>query len=70
MNRVTISADFCKGCGLCAAACPRRIIVLDSKTINKKGYHTASVTDPEKCTGCAFCALICPDVAVSVEKGA
>jgi len=70
MNRVTISADYCKGCGLCAAACPRKIIVLDSKAINNKGYHPASVIAPESCTGCALCALVCPDAAICVERDA
>ncbi|HOA84480.1 MAG: ferredoxin family protein [Clostridiales bacterium] len=68
MNRVTISADFCKGCGLCAAACPRKIVSLDERAMNKMGYRTASVVAPEKCSGCALCALICPDAAILVEK--
>ena len=68
MNRVTISVDLCKGCGLCVGACPRKIISLDNLSINKKGYHPASVTAPEKCTGCAMCAVMCPDVVIRVEK--
>jgi 2-oxoglutarate ferredoxin oxidoreductase subunit delta len=68
MNRVTFSTDLCKGCGLCVLACPRKIIKLDTSSINKKGYHPASVTDKDKCTGCTLCAVMCPDVVITVEK--
>lgn len=68
MNRVTISTDTCKGCGLCMTACPQHIIVLAADKLNAKGYHPAVVTDMEKCKGCALCAYMCPDVAIKVEK--
>lgn len=68
MGRVTINEDLCKGCGLCARACPRGIIELSKAKINAKGYHPATVTEPEKCVGCASCALTCPDVVIRVEK--
>lgn len=68
MNRVTFTQDLCKGCGLCVIACPKKIIKLDTASINKKGYHPASVTEMEKCIGCALCATMCPDVVILVEK--
>ncbi len=68
MNKVTFKVDLCKGCGFCVAACPRKIILLDEKQINSKGYHPAYIIDPEKCIGCAMCATMCPDVVISVEK--
>lgn len=68
MPKVTVSEDICKGCGLCTKACPKKIMVLDSKRLNKKGYHPAHVSDMEKCIGCAMCAMMCPDVAIRVEK--
>ncbi len=68
MNKVTFKVDLCKGCGFCVAACPRKIILLDEKQINAKGYHPAYVIDPAKCTGCAMCAIMCPDVVITVEK--
>lgn len=67
-GKVTIDQDICKGCGLCTTACPTKIIILDPKTINVKGYHPATVKEMEKCIGCANCATICPDVAITVER--
>lgn len=67
MPKVTINEDLCKGCGLCATACPKKIVVLSDK-LNKKGYHPAQVSEKEKCIGCAMCAMMCPDVAIKVEK--
>ena len=43
--KITFDADRCKGCGLCAAVCPKHIIDADPHTINRKGYHPAAVTD-------------------------
>ena len=68
MNRVTFNSDLCKGCGLCVAACPKKIIALSSDKINKKGYHSAEMIDQEKCIACAMCASMCPDVVITVEK--
>ena len=68
MPKVIIDIDGCKGCGLCVDACPKKILRLDSKKINKKGYHPSSCIDMESCIGCAFCATMCPDVCITVEK--
>lgn len=68
MARVTFNEDRCKGCGLCVAACPKKILELSKDTINAKGYHPAAVKDMEACIGCAFCATMCPDVVITVEK--
>lgn len=67
-GKVTFNEDICKGCGLCTTACPVKILALDTKKINAKGYHPASVVEPEKCIGCANCATICPDVVITVER--
>ena len=67
MALLTIARETCKGCGLCAAVCPKKILAL-SKDINSRGYHPIAVTDQEKCIGCAFCARMCPDAVIKVEK--
>jgi 2-oxoglutarate ferredoxin oxidoreductase subunit delta len=69
MARVYFNEDKCKGCGLCADACPKKIIVLSEK-LNTKGYHPASVSEEnmKECIGCASCARMCPDVVIKVEK--
>ena len=55
---------MCKGCGLCAAVCPKGCIVI-SKHSNKNGFFPAQVNNTN-CTGCAMCAVICPDVVIEV----
>ena len=43
--RVTFDQDRCKGCELCTSVCPRHIVVIDTKTTNRKGYHPAAILD-------------------------
>ena len=68
MAKVTFNTDLCKGCGLCVNACPKKILAIDIKVINKKGYSPAVMTDQDKCIACAFCATMCPDCIITVEK--
>ncbi len=68
MAKVTFATDLCKGCGLCVAACPKKIIELAKDQINKKGHSPARITEQDKCIGCAFCATMCPDCVITVEK--
>lgn len=65
---VIIDEDRCKGCGLCVAACPAKILELPEGRFNAKGYPPVQVTDMEACTGCAVCALVCPDVVFQVYR--
>jgi len=64
---VNFDADFCKGCRLCPAYCPKNIIEM-STHINDKGYNTAYVEKQELCIGCKCCALMCPEGAISIYK--
>lgn len=64
---VFINSERCKGCSLCANACPKKIIALSDR-LNDKGYHPAEVVDMAQCNACANCARICPDVAIRIEK--
>ena len=66
--KVTFNSDRCKGCELCTTVCPKHIVVMDKVTINRKGYHPATVSDMEQCIGCASCATLCPDSIITVEK--
>jgi 2-oxoglutarate ferredoxin oxidoreductase subunit delta len=66
--KVTFNENICKGCQLCATACPKKIVVFATDRINAKGYHPATVIDMDECIGCTNCALICPDCVITVEK--
>ena len=64
---VVIDTERCKGCGLCIAACPQKVLAY-SGTLNKSGYNAAHMERPEACIGCAFCAMTCPDIAIEVYR--
>lgn len=49
----------CKGCGLCAEACPRQVIRI-SDHMNHSGYYTATYLGMG-CTGCGICFMVCPE---------
>ena len=68
MKSITFDEEKCKGCELCIAVCPKKIIALDENKINKKGYHPAGVKDVDSCASCAQCAIICPDIVIRIEN--
>lgn len=71
MSRIVILEQRCKGCLLCAAHCPRKLL-RKSERFNAKGYQVAEVVpeNADDCTGCACCATVCPDMAVRVFRKA
>lgn len=62
-----LDMDRCKGCGLCVAVCPKKVLDI-SNVVNTKGYFPAYQAHPEKCVFCTTCCIMCPDVAITVEK--
>ena len=68
MARIAVDARYCKGCGLCVNACPKKILELDQDTISAKGYHPVKCIDESECIGCKSCMIMCPDVAIQVVK--
>jgi NAD-dependent dihydropyrimidine dehydrogenase PreA subunit len=58
--RVTVFANWCKGCGLCVAFCPQHVFEEDEES------HPI-VAHPELCTGCNWCVVHCPDLAIVVH---
>lgn len=63
---IVIDIDKCKGCELCAAACPQESLEL-SRKLNPKGYHYI-VKIEDNCTGCTNCAMVCPDGIIKVYR--
>lgn len=56
----TINPQWCKGCGICVAFCPKQALSLNAA---EKAQH-----DPAKCVYCGLCEQYCPDLAIEVEK--
>ena len=64
---LTFDQAACKGCKICLAACPQKILELDTSRVNAKGYNPAFCVELTKCTACAICAKVCPDSVIKVE---
>ncbi len=56
-----ITQKFCKGCNICVAFCPKKVLALD-----ELGKVYAS--EPDKCICCGQCELRCPDYVIKVVK--
>jgi len=57
-TEIKIRVEFCKGCGICVAFCPTKVLAMrDGKVV---------VAEPDKCIACMFCELRCPDFAIAV----
>ncbi|MCD8574199.1 MAG: 4Fe-4S binding protein [Erysipelotrichaceae bacterium] len=65
---VKFAQEYCKGCYLCVAFCPVKILKPAPHQLNSKGYPLVDVITPERCIGCGFCALMCPDAVITVTK--
>ena len=54
-----INRDWCKGCGICIAMCPKNVLELDR-------HEKAVAARLEDCIACQLCEQICPDLAIEV----
>lgn len=59
LKELQINRDWCKGCGVCVAFCPKKVLELDKK-------DCAVAVRPEDCICCKMCELRCPDLAIEV----
>lgn len=57
---LVVQHDWCKGCGVCVAFCPKNVLELK----NDKIY----VKNPDACVFCGQCEQRCPDYAIYVEE--
>jgi 2-oxoglutarate ferredoxin oxidoreductase subunit delta len=63
---IRINEDYCKGCGYCIRACPKKALHLSAQR-NANGV-TPPVADEEACTKCRLCEVTCPDLAITIEE--
>ncbi len=66
-GRIEVSESFCKGCELCVAACPPKVLGLDGARLTAKGDHPVRLVS-SGCTGCGICAIVCPEAALTVFR--
>ncbi len=55
-----INREWCKGCGICVAFCPKNVLELDDK-------DKAQAARPKDCIRCRLCEMLCPDLAIEIE---
>lgn len=54
---IHINQEWCKGCGICVAFCPKKVLA-----IGENGKST--MIDPDNCIKCGMCQMRCPDFAI------
>ena len=62
MVKSNIKPTWCKGCGICVAFCPKKVLTLKDEK--------AFVAKPEDCIKCKMCEYRCPEMAITVEEEA
>jgi 2-oxoglutarate ferredoxin oxidoreductase subunit delta len=55
-----IRVKWCKGCGICVAFCPKKVLALHEGKV--------AAERPEDCIGCRMCELRCPDFAIQIQE--
>ena len=59
---LNLERAWCKGCGICAAFCPKKVFRVDVMT------EKVVIEHPEQCVGCGTCERMCPDLAITVQR--
>ena len=63
MNFINIDKSKCSKDGLCAKACPMKLITIDEKT----NYPQADEKNAQTCVKCGHCVSVCPHDVISIE---
>ena len=60
IKELVINTAWCKGCGICAAFCPKQALEIVDGKVRKKEEDT--------CVLCGQCELRCPDYAIYIDE--
>lgn len=60
-QKIIIDREMCKGCRICVAFCPEKVLELDDE-------EKVIVVSPEKCNACRLCEFRCPDMAIELGE--
>lgn len=60
-KKLVINTAWCKGCGICAAFCPKTALEVVGEKVRLK--------EDAECILCGACELRCPDYAIFVQEG-
>jgi 2-oxoglutarate ferredoxin oxidoreductase subunit delta len=63
-----VQPERCKGCGICVAFCPERMLVPGDE-LNSYGYPAVKTVKGGPCRGCMSCYVMCPDLAIAFIRG-
>lgn len=59
-KKLTVNAKWCKGCGICAAFCPKKVLEIKKEKVQ--------IVNEQDCIACGLCEQRCPDYAIYLEK--
>ena len=57
---LVVNLDWCKGCGICAAFCPKGVLEIKKEKV--------VIKDISSCILCGQCELRCPDYAIYLKE--
>jgi 2-oxoglutarate ferredoxin oxidoreductase subunit delta len=60
LKKLIIDPAWCKGCGICAAFCPKPALELKDDKVRLKSEQL--------CVLCGMCELRCPDYAIWISE--
>lgn len=59
-KKLQINEAWCKGCGICVAFCPKKVLTLENEKVQ--------IVNGDDCIQCGLCELRCPDYAIYIEE--
>lgn len=59
-KKLVLNSAWCKGCGVCAAFCPKQVLALEGEKV--------TIAKAEDCIFCGQCEQRCPDYAIYIEE--